>query len=41
MLIADLTAAFQPCSYADVMRVDGILQEAAGRIPSGQLSFEY
>ncbi|KAJ9300975.1 transcriptional regulator family: Fungal Specific TF [Paecilomyces variotii] len=32
--VSDLAAAVQPCSYADVMRVDGILQEAAGRIPS-------
>jgi hypothetical protein len=31
--VADLTDAVQPCSYAEVMRVDGILQEAAASIP--------
>lgn len=31
--VADLTDAVKPCSYADVMRVDGILQEAAASIP--------
>ncbi|KAK3995852.1 fusarisetin A cluster transcription factor [Cladorrhinum sp. PSN332] len=31
--ISDITAALQPCSYAEIMRVDGILQEAAASIP--------
>ncbi|KAB8230051.1 putative transcription factor [Aspergillus alliaceus] len=31
--VADLTDAVKPCSYAEVMRVDGILQEAAASIP--------
>ncbi|KAH8698950.1 putative fungal-specific transcription factor [Talaromyces proteolyticus] len=31
--IADLTNSVQPCSYAEVMRVDGILEEAAQSIP--------
>ncbi|KAJ5413513.1 hypothetical protein N7465_005818 [Penicillium sp. CMV-2018d] len=31
--VADLTDAVKQCSYADVMRVDGILQEAAASIP--------
>ncbi|CAG8898111.1 unnamed protein product [Penicillium egyptiacum] len=31
--VADLIDAVKPCSYADVMRVDGILQEAAASIP--------
>ena len=31
--ISDLTAAIQPCSYAEIMRVDGILREAAAGIP--------
>lgn len=31
--VLDLTSAVQPCKYADVMRVDSILQEAAASIP--------
>jgi hypothetical protein len=31
--ISDVTAAIQPCSYAEVMRVDGILNDAAESIP--------
>ncbi|KAE8349001.1 hypothetical protein BDV28DRAFT_142177 [Aspergillus coremiiformis] len=31
--VADLTDAVRPCSYTEVMRVDGILQEAAANIP--------
>ncbi|KAJ5969979.1 hypothetical protein N7501_006227 [Penicillium viridicatum] len=31
--VADLTDAVKPCSHADVMHVDGILQEAAASIP--------
>lgn len=31
--ISDLTAATKPCSYAEVMRVDGILHEALASIP--------
>ncbi|KAJ5932137.1 hypothetical protein N7516_006626 [Penicillium verrucosum] len=32
-IVVDLTDAVKPYSYADVMRVDGILQEAAASIP--------
>ncbi|KAJ5784059.1 uncharacterized protein N7518_009736 [Penicillium psychrosexuale] len=31
--VADLTDAVKPCSYAEVMRVDGVLQDAAASIP--------
>jgi hypothetical protein len=31
--ICDLTSAAQPCGYSEVMRVDGILQQAAASIP--------
>lgn len=31
--VMDLASAVRPCSYAEVMRVDGILHEAAGNIP--------
>lgn len=31
--VVDLTEAVKPCSYADVMRVDAILQEAVESIP--------
>ncbi|KAK7753327.1 hypothetical protein SLS62_004617 [Diatrype stigma] len=31
--VMDLTAAVRPCSYAEIMRVDGILHEAAASIP--------
>jgi hypothetical protein len=31
--VADLTASVQPCSYAEVIRVDGILKEAAASLP--------
>ncbi|GAB1313400.1 hypothetical protein MFIFM68171_03610 [Madurella fahalii] len=31
--ISDVTANVQPCSYTEVMRVDGILHEAAASIP--------
>ncbi|KAK4120132.1 hypothetical protein N657DRAFT_658669 [Parathielavia appendiculata] len=31
--VADLTAAVQPCSYAEVVRIDGVLREAAASIP--------
>ncbi|KAL4785297.1 putative fungal-specific transcription factor [Aspergillus varians] len=33
-LVADLTSAVKPCHYTEVMRVDGILHEAAESIPS-------
>lgn len=32
-IVADLTDAVKPCSYAEVMRVDGVLQDAAASIP--------
>ncbi|KZF19520.1 putative fungal-specific transcription factor, partial [Xylona heveae TC161] len=32
--IMDLTDAVKPCSYAEVMRVDGILHDAAASIPA-------
>ncbi|KAK9603429.1 hypothetical protein V6Z90_001509 [Aspergillus fumigatus] len=32
-MIADLTSAVQPCSYAEVMRVDKLFHEAAASIP--------
>ncbi|KAK4234689.1 fungal-specific transcription factor [Achaetomium macrosporum] len=32
--ICDVTAAVQPCSYAEIMRVDGILHQAAANIPA-------
>ena len=31
--ICDITSAAQPCGYSEVMRVDGILQQAAASIP--------
>ncbi|KAK4166450.1 fusarisetin A cluster transcription factor [Cladorrhinum sp. PSN259] len=31
--ILDLTAALKPCSYKEIMRVDGILHEAVANIP--------
>lgn len=31
--VMDLTTAVRPCSYAEIMRVDGILHEAAASIP--------
>ncbi len=31
--VSDVTAAVQPCSYAEIMRVDGVLQDAAANIP--------
>ncbi|KAK3299647.1 uncharacterized protein B0H64DRAFT_389201 [Chaetomium fimeti] len=31
--ISDVTSAAQPCGYSEVMRVDGILQQAATAIP--------
>lgn len=31
--VADLTDSVKPCSYAEVMRVDGVLQDAAASIP--------
>ncbi|KAH6845798.1 hypothetical protein B0I37DRAFT_392784 [Chaetomium sp. MPI-CAGE-AT-0009] len=31
--ISDVTSAAQPCSYSEVMRVDGILQQAATNMP--------
>jgi len=31
--ISDVTAAVQPCSYSEVMRVDGILHDAVASIP--------
>jgi hypothetical protein len=31
--ISDITSAVLPCSYTEIMRVDGILHEAAAKIP--------
>jgi hypothetical protein len=31
--VCDVTAAVQPCSYAEIMRVDGVLHKAAADIP--------
>ncbi len=31
--VSDVTAAIQPCTYAEIMRVDGILNDAAANIP--------
>jgi hypothetical protein len=31
--VSDITATIQPCSYAEIMKVDGVLHDAAGTIP--------